>query len=268
MFDLLQQPREIPTIGPSVVFDIHGFPIANSSLMLGVVILLVIGTGIYLWRNAAVRPGKVQNAIEVLYEYIVGAITQIVGNERRAAQVFPLVGTLFVFILLSNILGLVPGLGDITYNGVQVFRTATSDFNTTFALALGVVLTLQLVSIREWGFFAHIGKFFKFKEVYQGFRSSISDGFIAIIEFFIGLLDIVGEFAKVVSLSLRLFGNMFAGTVLAVVITGGITIAIPAAWMGMSLLSAVVQTLVFSFLAAAYYTLAIKPDGAPSSSEG
>jgi len=264
--DFLRIPRDIVTVEPSVVFTVFGYPIANSTLMLGVVVAIVAAISVYVLRRFVLRPTGVQNAIEALYEAIHGVISQIVGSERRTNSIFPLIASLFVFIIISNVLGLVPGIGEILWGDTQVFRTATSDFNTTFALALGVVVLLQVISIKEWGIFAYLGKYFQFAEVYRGFKKSIGDGLNACINFGIGLLDIVGEIAKVVSLSLRLFGNMFAGSVLATVILSGIAIIVPAMWMSLSLLSAVVQTMVFSFLVAAYYTLAIKPDEAHTAS--
>ena len=262
--DFLRIPREIATVEPSIVFKIFGYPVANSTLMLLVVVVLTGLVAVYVTRRASLSPARMQNVIEVLYERIYGIVAQIVGDERRATLVFPAVAALFVFILVSNILGLVPGLGEIQFAGTQVFRTATSDFNTTFALALGAVLVLQWVSVREWGILAHLGKYFQFAEVYRGFKKGIGAGINALVGFAIGLLDIVGEVAKVVSLSLRLFGNMFAGQVLATIILGGVALAIPALWMSMSLLSAIVQTMVFAFLVTAYYTLAIKPEDAAS----
>jgi F-type H+-transporting ATPase subunit a len=105
-----------------------------------------------------------------------------------------------------------------------------------------------------------LGKFFKFKEVFLGFKKGFMEGFMAVIDFGIGLLDIVGELAKDVSLSLRLFGNMYAGEVLATLILGAFAFVLPLTWTTMSLLSGTVQALVFGSLVTAYYMLAIKPD--------
>ena len=84
--------------------------------------------------------------------------------------------------------------------------------------------------------------------------------FIALIDFFVGVLDIIGEVAKVISLSLRLFGNMFAGQVLALILLGALAYIVPSVWLAMNLFVGVLQALVFSALVAAYYMLAVKPD--------
>ena len=83
---------------------------------------------------------------------------------------------------------------------------------------------------------------------------------MAIIDFLIGLLDIISEFAKVISLSLRLFGNMYAGEILASILLGAFALMVPAPWLAMNLLVAVIQAIVFGSLCAAYYTLAVQND--------
>lgn len=259
MHEIIQVQRNIAGVNPETIFTIIGYPIANSTLMLVVVMVLIIIGAIILNVTFKKIPSGFQNLAEYLYESILKMLTQVTGNIRVSEGVFPIVGTLFIFIFMSNFIGLIPGLSSITYHGLNIFRTPTSDFNTTFALAFAMVLFLQFVGIKDWGFFTHIGKFIQIHEVIKGFRQGIGPGFQSLVNFFIGLLDIIGEIAKVISLSLRLFGNMYAGEVLATVIMAGVAYGVPAVWMGMSMLSAVVQTLVFSLLITAYYTLTLKP---------
>jgi len=267
MDSYLRIKRSITPIEAETIFSVGDFPITNSTLMLFVVILLVILAGILLKRWININPGRFQNTIEILYEKLIGAVMGITGTRERAEKIFPLIGAIFVFIILSNSLSFLPGLSSLTFDGKNIFRTATSDFNTTFGLAVVMVGFIQFINIKEVGIFEYIGKFFQFGGLVRGFRKGIGEGFVSVINFFIGLLDIVSEFAKVVSLSLRLFGNMFASEVLATVIIGGLAFGLPAIWMSMSMLSGVVQTLVFSFLVTAYYTMALKPLEKKSGSE-
>lgn len=258
--NFLQIERSITGIQPEIIFRIYGFPFSNTTLL-----LILLATFLFIVSYFGVSsfksiPTKIQALVEMLYEGIVSLITQITGSIKLSTQILPLIGALLVFIGLSNLIGLlVPGLTSITYEGISIFRTPTADFNTTFSLAVACILLTHLVSIRDWGFLGHLGKFLQFKEVYLGFKKSPKEGGMAIVGFFIGLLDVVGEFAKVVALSLRLFGNMYAGEVLMLVIFGGLAYILPSLWVAMSLLSAVVQAVVFSLLVAAYYTLAVKP---------
>lgn len=258
--NFLQIDRAISGIQPDIVFSIFGYPISNTTLLLSFLALIIFLFSYFGVRKFVWNPTRVQAVFEILYEGIVGLIDQITGNKKLSEKILPLIGALLVFIGLSNLVGLiVPGLTSITYDGISIFRTPTSDFNTTFALAVSCILITHIVSIIDWGFFGHIGKFLQFKEIYQGFKKSPGEGAMAIVGFFIGLLDIIGEFAKIIALSLRLFGNMYAGEVLMLVIFGGLAYFLPSLWVAMSLLSAVVQAIVFSLLVAAYYTLAIKP---------
>jgi F-type H+-transporting ATPase subunit a len=258
--DFLRFPREIAEVSPDIVFTIGSVHIANSTLYL-VLIALVLGVSSWmLSRSLTVFPGRAQLVVESIYEWVSDLISQITRNDERTKAILPVVGSIFVFIAASNFSGLLPGVSSITYDGTSVFRTPTSDFNTTFALAFGSIIAINVISVYEWGIFGYLGKFFKFKEVYLGFRKGIGAGFIAIIEFFIGLLDIVGEITKVVSLSLRLFGNMYAGEILTTILIGSFAFFVPALWMAMGVLAATVQTIVFTALVTVFYTLSIKDD--------
>ncbi|MCF7831609.1 MAG: F0F1 ATP synthase subunit A [Candidatus Pacebacteria bacterium] len=259
-----QFKRAIPSIQPDFIFSIGSFQISNTTLYLFAIALFLF-VGLLIMRpKLSTLPGKGQLMLEMMYEGVLGLIMQITASEYHAKKVFHILGALFLFIGFANFSGLIPGLTSITYDGISIFRTPTADFNTTFALAFGSVIVLHIVSIGDWGFFGHLGKFFKFKEVFQGFKQGIGAGFMSLIDFFLGLLDIVGELAKIVSLSLRLFGNMYAGEVLMVILIGSLAYAVPSLWFAMSMLSALVQAIVFGSLVTVFYMLAIKSD---SSSE-
>lgn len=254
-------PRDVTPIGADTIFTIGSFPITNTLLLVFLIIILLSAFGAFVVSNFKIEtPRNFQNIIEWLYELLVSFVISVTGTEAIAKKVFPLVATILVYLGVSNLIGFIPGLTSIQYGQVALFRTPTTDFNTTLGLALAVVLIVQVASIQSYGLFGYLGRFFKFKIVYQGFKKSPMDGFISIIEFFVGLLDIFAELAKVISLSFRLFGNMFAGEVLAVLILGTLAFFIPALWLTASLLFSAVQAVVFGALAAVYYTLALKPD--------
>lgn len=258
--DLLRIQSEIPQIGPNTVFNVFGFPVANTTLMILFIGLLIVFAAFLMKKRDKLVPDSIQNFAESFYEVIFDLINQVTGNPLVTNKIFPLVASLLVFVLLSNLEGLIPGINEITWKGVPMFRSPTTDFNTTFGLALAFLLLIQVESIKSSGIFGYIGKFFQFKQVWVAFRSSIKEGFIAIIMFAIGILDIVSEIAKVVSLSLRLFGNMYAGQVLATVILAGFAYGLPALWMSLNVLSAVVQTVVFALLVTAYYSTSVDLD--------
>jgi len=255
----LQIQADNPPLKPDVIFNIGNFPVSNSLLMIWVILILLIVVCLTIRRFKITPRNKYQHIIEIVYESMLTFIEQLTGSKKYAKKLFPLIAGLFVFIGISNLIGLIPGLTSITYEGVSLLRTPTNDFNTTFSIALAMVILTQIISIRDWGIFGHLGKYFKFKELYLGFKQGFGAGFQAIIEFLIGLLDIVSEIAKTISLSLRLFGNMYAGETLAIVILGALAYGLPSVWLAMNLLVAVVQALVFGSLTAAYYMISLKP---------
>lgn len=252
--------REITDINPSFVFSIGDFNFANTTLYLFFIALVLFVFLFSIRKKIRLIPSKWQSIIEIVYEGLLTLVRQITGSDYHARKVFPIIGSIFLFIGFANYSGLIPGLTSITYDGMSIFRTPTSDFNTTFALAFGSVFVLNIVSISEWGFFGHLGKFFKFKEIFVGFKKSIGAGSMAIVDFLLGLLDIIGEFAKIISLSLRLFGNMYAGEVLMTILIGSLAYVVPSIWFAMSMLSALVQAIVFGSLVTVFYMLAIKSD--------
>lgn len=256
--DFFKITREVPTVGSDVVFYLGSWPIVNSTLLILLILLFLFGLGLIVRYFFKFYPSRFQVACELLFESIYKLIRQISGSDHKAKIIFPLSGALIVYIALANFIGLIPGLTSITYNGISIFRTPTADFNTTFSLALAMVFLIQILSIADFGLFGYIGRFIKIGPLISGFSKGFKDGMIALLEFMIGLLDIISEAAKVISLSLRLFGNMYAGEVLAVILLGILAIGLPAVWLAMNLLSALVQAIVFAALVTVYYTLSVK----------
>ncbi len=265
--NLLQISAEQPQLQPETIFSVFGWPISNTILMTWLVAILFLICGHFIRQrikqNKQLTPNTFQNIVEIIYESMYNLLNQVTGNEKYTKKIFPLIGTLFVFIGVSNLIGLIPVLTSFTFNGDPILRTPTNDFNMTFGLAVSMVILTQIISIRDWGLFSHLGKYIKLKEIILGFKKSIKDGVMSLIDFFIGLLDLISEIAKIISLSLRLFGNMYAGEVLAVIILGGLAIALPSVWLAMNLIVALVQTIVFGSLTAAYYMMSIKPEEIP-----
>ncbi len=250
--------EEATSIRPETVFHILGLEITNAMLLGVIVTLMLFVLSVYTSKKLRLKPSRFQLFVEQLVISFHSLTKNILGTEKAADKLLPLIGTLFIFFGIGNIIGLIPGVSSITYDGVALFRTPTNDFNMTFAIALAMVILTNIISIKTVGVFGYIGKFFKFKEVYQGFKKGFGAGMLSIVDFIIGLLDIISELAKVFSLSLRLFGNMFAGEILAAVLLGAFAIAVPTVWLGMNLFVGILQAMVFGALTAAYYGLAVE----------
>ena len=256
---MLNLTREIPDIFPVILFENGLFAIATSTLTLVVISIAAVVMSIILAKKFSVVPTKFQVALEIIYDMIVDLVSNITGDARRSKEIFPLIATIFLFLIVSNLITLIPGFAEITVAGDPLFAHPTADINTTMGLALALVIFINIMSVKEWGILSYLGRFFQFKQVYQGFRKSFGDGMTAMIEFFVGILDIIGEVAKVISLALRLFGNMYAGNVLMIVLFGFVAYLIPALWLTMNLFVGILQAMVFAALTASYYMLAVKP---------
>lgn len=251
--------RALTPIQPEIVFEVFGFGIANSTLMIMFIALLFLAIGIFAVPKFKLIPGTFQSILEMVYESILGLVQQITGSREHAEKIFPIIATILVYFALANVIAIVPGLTDITYKGTAIFRTPTSDFNTALGVSLASVIALNYVSFKEYGFLGYLNNFFNVKGVIAGFKKGLMDGFVGLIEFFVGLLDIIGELAKIVSLSFRLFGNVYAGQVLAIIIMGAVAYALPVLWTVMSGFTGLLQGMVFASLVAVYYTLSLKP---------
>lgn len=252
--------RELTSIQPEIIFSIGNFGIANSTLMIVLMIIGFILFGVLVVRKFNIVPTNIQILVEMVYESLLNLVLQITNSKFHAQKIFPVIATLLVYFSLANIIAIIPGLTDITYKGTALLRTPTSDFNTAFGVSLAVVVVLNFISIREWGILAYLGNFFNFKGIYLGFKKSIMDGFIGLVEFFVGVLNIIGELAKVISLTFRLFGNIYAGQVLAIIIMGAFAYILPTIWSIMSNFTGLLQGFVFAALVAVYYTLSLKPE--------
>ena len=258
--DIFHIQRDIPGIEPNILFEVLGFPIASSTFMIFFIIIIFAILGAIVSKNFRAIPGNFQSLMELLYEGMVDMIKEVTADKKRAQIIFPLIASMFVYLLVANLFGLIPGVSEIMWNGKQLFQTPTADFNTTFGLALGSIIIINIISIKEWGLLGFLGKFFKFKEVYLGFKKGFGSGAISLVDLFVGVLDIVGEIAKVISLSIRLFANMYAGQILAIILLGAFAYILPGVWYGMNIFVGALQAMVFAVLVAAYYMLAIKPE--------
>ncbi len=255
--------ESIPNIAPEKIGDIGVFSIANTTVTIIFIALLFILLSLFV-RNFSLMPKKFQSFCELVYDGILSLISQILGNKEKAKKIIPYVGSIMLYLIVANLLPMMPLISSfyVIIDGAHIplLRGATTDFNTTFGLALAVIVSMQFLGMKEQGVLGYLSHFIQVKQVVHGFMKGLSHGFLAIINFFVGLIEIISEVAKTLSLSLRLFGNMFAHEVLTIVLLGVFSFALPALWMGMGVLVGIVQALVFSALVTVYYSLILKKD--------
>lgn len=254
----------IPNLQPDALFHIGNFTITNTMVNATLALVIFLGLGIFISSKVKLRPGKIQNFCEYFLDALLGYFDQVTGERKKSLKFLPIVGSLFFFILLSNWLGLLPGTGSITVGHAFLLRPANTDLNVTVAMALTAVLISHLYGIMAVGLFGHIGKFIQIKGIIKSITKGPIAIFTALVEFLVGIIEIIGEMAKVLSLSLRLFGNVFAGEVLLSVIAALIGLFVPTPFMMLEFLVGLIQASVFAMLTLVYLTVATS---APHGSE-
>ncbi|OGH90286.1 MAG: ATP synthase F0 subunit A [Candidatus Magasanikbacteria bacterium RIFOXYC2_FULL_40_16] len=248
----------IPAFAPEILFHIGPIAITNTIVNVWIAILIFLVLGLFIKRNIKNKPGKLQNACEYIVELLLPYFDQVTGDRKKTIKFLPVVGSIFFFVLLSNWLGLLPGTGSIKLGHSFLLRPANSDLNLTLAMALVAVLSSHIYGFIAVGVFAHIGKFIQIKGIIKSLTKGPIAIFTAIVEFGVGILEIISEIAKVVSLSLRLFGNIFAGEVLITVIATLVAFAVPTPFMMLELLVGLIQASVFAMLTLVYLTVAVQ----------
>lgn len=226
-------------LAPEVIFHIGFLPITNTLLTTWLAMLLIIGLVYASTRKVALVPGKPQALIEIVVDWIYG-LGEGLSDPTRAKRFFGIVATFFIFIIFANYLGLLPGVGTIGFyqhhGGEQVWvpliRPMNTDLNATLALALISVAMTHYYAISTLGIKSYLGKFFSLNPVFL----------------FVGFLEIIAEFTKLISLSFRLFGNIFAGEALLVTISSLFAFVLPLPFMALELLVGFVQAMIFMML--------------------
>jgi F-type H+-transporting ATPase subunit a len=226
------------------LFRIGAFPVTNSLLAAVGASGILSALAVRLRRVQRI-PGALQNVAEAVIDWVLDLCVSVTGDRVRARKFFPLVATLFLFVLLNNWLGLMPGFGSIGLreNGhlVPLLRAGSADLNTTLALALVSVVTTQVFGVFLLSAGKYAGRFFNFKNP---------------IYTFVGLVELVSEFAKIISFSFRLFGNVFAGEVLLLVISSLVPVLAPVPFYGLELFVGLIQAFVFAVLTLVFLTVA------------
>lgn len=246
----------IPPLVPETVFHVGRLPVTNTMVNVWLAMGIFLAVGLFLRRSLALRPGKLQNFFEYFLESVLDYFDQVTGDRRQTIRFLPVSGSIFFFILLSNWLGLLPGVGSITFHNELLLRSANTDLNLTVAMALTSVLASHFFGFITVGIFTHLNKFIQLGTIVKSFRQGPIAIFTAVIEFGVGLIEIVSETAKVVSLSLRLFGNIFAGEVLMTVMASLFSVLLPTPFMLLELLVGLIQAAVFAILSLTYMTVA------------
>jgi F-type H+-transporting ATPase subunit a len=220
-----------------------------SSWFTTVVLILIFVTAA---RRRSVIPGRFQGFVETMIEGVLGFASSVLGPEM-ARKTFPIVATIFFFVLFNAWLALLPFyqfLG-FTQDGeikAHFLRSAGTDINMPLALAL-----ISFVFVEYWGFrargFSYLKKFFQLGKIFRGKPSGLIDAFV-------GFLELTSELVRVVSFTFRLFGNMTAGEILVVMITFLVPFVATQFVFGLELLVGLIQAVIFAGLTLVFLSVA------------
>jgi F-type H+-transporting ATPase subunit a len=220
------------------VLSVFGLQITNTFLtsVLGTVFLLVLAlVYFHFYEN---RTNIVIRLIRTVIYELLKYIDMVTGDRMLSKRIFPLIATFFIFIVSTNLLGLLPGfLGSffvqLPIGSVPLLKSPNSDLTTTLALALFSVVSIQYFSVHLLGFKKYVKRFLNF------------DG---PINFILGFFEMISESVKVVSFSFRLFGNIIAGEILLVVIAFLLPYILPVPFMILELFVGLIQAFIFATL--------------------
>lgn len=218
---------------PEKIFELGGLPVTNTLLTSWIAALVLILFSVVAARNMRLAPSGLQNVAEAIVELLLGLSEQVAGARARAF--LPLVATLFLFILFSNWIGILPGVGTLQINHHAVLRSANSDLSITAAMAVIVFFWVQISGLRTGGL-SYIWKFIWPPGIAQ--------------------LELISEFTRPFSLAVRLYGNIIAGFILVEVMLQIAPPVIPALFLALELGVGLIQALIFAVLTLAFLTLA------------
>ncbi len=309
--NLLPIPRVVApeiSIAAEPVFELFGLTITNTMLAAWLTMLILIVSGWAITRKANEIPGRWQGLLEMIIEGFYGLVERAAGPQW-ARRFFPIVMTIFLFVVVSNWVGLTPLFGswgplhpsehgqDVVwlndshtlgvwveaedsqegesahgeegerYALIPLFRAATTDLNVTLALAVVSVLLTQYFGTKALGV-GYFGKFIAVGGIVKAFTKKgvgcagrIGLFGMGLIDLFIGGVELISELGKVISFSFRLFGNIFAGEVLLLVMAFLIPYLISLPFYGLEIFVGLVQALVFMMLTVAFFVVAISSHG-------
>ena len=231
------------SISAQPIFNVYGYEVTNSMLVTVLVSFFLVGLSLAgkRWFKRSQKPRWVlfmQTIVESFYEFVMSITPQ------HAAKFFPLVATIFLFVLFGSWAGLLPGAESIglktTHGFVPLLRGATADINTTLALAIFAIVSVQIFGYKHRGI-RYFKKFLDFSNP---------------INLFVGFLELISEFSRMISFAFRLFGNIFAGEVLLAVIAFLVPLLASLPFLGLEIFIGFIQALVFSTLTLVFINIA------------
>ncbi|MEK7538264.1 MAG: FoF1 ATP synthase subunit a [Patescibacteria group bacterium] len=224
-----------------------GIPITNTLLMTWVVLLILGSLTYVVRRKLALIPGRLQTLLETLFTGILDYMTETLEDAKLARKLFPLIVTIFLFIFTANVIEFTPGIGSIGFTHpdgefVPLLRSMNTDLNTTLALTAISFLVIEVLGIVTLGFLRYGKKFVNVSSV---------------LGFLVGIVELFSEIARLISFSFRLFGNIFAGEVMILVIQHFVPMVLPVPIMAFEIFVGFMQAAIFALLTLFFVKIAV-----------
>lgn len=231
------------------LFRISGdeISISNSLFTMWIVMAVLVLVGLAVTRDLREVPGRFQSFIEFIVQGLIDFMSSAGGPG--IVRYLPLFGTLFLFLLLSNWLSILPLVGQ-----VELLHKPTADYHVNFGLALTAFVMYQAAGIRKLGP-GYFTRWFNF----TGFRDGVLVGVVMV---FVGILELFSELFRMLTLTLRLWGNIWGGEIVLTVVTALLLIpSLPLPFIGLEIFIGFIQAFVFAFLVLLYIVLALESHG-------
>ncbi|OHA79858.1 MAG: hypothetical protein A2747_03510 [Candidatus Yonathbacteria bacterium RIFCSPHIGHO2_01_FULL_44_41] len=224
-----------------------GVPVTNTMLMSFIVFAILWTLAYFVRKNLSLVPGRLQTLIETLFVGILDYMTETLEDEKLARKLFPLIVTIFLFIFTANLIEFTPGIGSIGWSHpggefTPLLRSMNTDLNTTLALTIIAFVVIEVVGVATLGFLRYSKKFVNLSSV---------------LGFMVGIIELFSEVARLVSYSFRLFGNIFAGEVMILVIQHFVPMVLPVPIMLFEVFVGFIQAAIFALLTLFFVKMAI-----------
>jgi F-type H+-transporting ATPase subunit a len=240
------------------VFSLFGLPITNTILASWFTLIVLAVFFSAVTRKMKLVPGRLQNLAEIMIEMLFNFVKGVVG-EHKARAFFPIIATIFIYVLFNAWLSILPFFGPVglLHEGkleVMLLRNANTDINLPLALAIIAFISVEYWGIRSVGGLRYLGQFINVRNLLRGKP-------LGIVELFVGLLEVLSHFIRIISFTFRLFGNMTAGKTLLLIAAFLFPFLFAIPFYGLELLIGFVQALIFAGLTLVFAAIAITPHG-------
>ncbi len=254
------------TLYAEPIFHVGDFTITNALFTSWIVVVIILIIGLTIKFKLKKIPKGIQNLFEIVIEGALNLCDQVTQNRKITNKAFPIVFSVFFIVLLNNWLGILPiggfGLIEMTEHGkafIPFIRSGTADINGTLPLAVLSVLGANIFGVLTIGLWKTLNKYVNLKALGGIFTKIRKDPMVLLtapIMVFVSALELIGEFAKIASLSFRLFGNVFAGEVLLASMGALLAYVLPTPFLLLEVFVGVIQAFIFAILTLVYYTIA------------